>query len=639
MCGIFGVVSRGARNSADYLTKAVESLAHRGPDDSGTMLFQTDNLQVGLAHTRLSIIDLSPLGHQPMTDAVTGNCIVYNGEIYNFRELKSELEAMGAVFKSHSDTEVILAAYRAWGEECVAKFEGMFAFALWDAGNRRLLLARDPMGIKPLYYHESDERFLFASEVRTLLKTGIVAKEVDSTGVLSYLMFGSVYEPWTMIEGVKAVPPGTVMTLKDRELKAREYWNPASVAEDAGLSADGRRTERMALSSKNGSANDLPRVLRDAVLSHLVSDVPVGVFLSGGIDSSALVAVLAENGVRANTFSLVFGENEFDEGRYSREVALRFGTEHLETAVTHHDLMAALPGALGAMDQPTIDGVNTYLVSEKARSAGVKVALTGLGADEMFAGYSNFRNVPKMEAFARRSAQLPMVARRAAAVSMAWFGGKGDRGRKLGELAREAGSSVHPYFLARDLFGSEERDVLLSSPRKEEVERNFAAVLQLEVDRCQGFDAVNRVSYLEARFYMRNTLLRDSDFMSMAHGLELRVPFLDRRLVEACFRIPGAKKLEGSRPKNLLLRSLPVALPEEIVDRPKRGFTLPFERWLRGEIKPLVDDALAPGGWDRFSVNDEAVRGIWKLFLAGGTSWSRPWSLFVLKQWCEQNLN
>ena len=632
MCGIFGIVSREGDVSRDVLARALKCLAHRGPDDSGAVVIDgsaSAPCQLGFAHTRLSIIDLSPLGHQPMQDPVSGNCIVFNGEIYNFRELRKELEAAGVEFKSHSDTEVILAAYRVWGESCLTRLGGMFAFALWDAPRKRLLLARDPMGIKPLYYHQSKQNFIFASEVRTLLQTGLVARKADPTGVLSYLEFGSVYEPWTIVEGVMAVPPGHVLTVENGSVSSREYWNPLKAS----------RTESNA-SSGNGiaTADQLPGILRDAVLSHLVSDVPVGVFLSGGIDSSALVAILSHNGVRANTFALVFHEKEFNEGQYSREIARRFGTEHQEIPVSQQDTLAVLPEALCAMDQPTIDGVNTYLVSAKTRAAGVKVALTGLGADEMFAGYSNFRRVPKMEVLSERFGRLPRLARRPLSASVALFAGKGDRSRKLAQLATGHDSIVHPYFLVRTLFGAAEREALFSTPDYQASQQSLDRVLQESVTAGESLDPVNRVSYLESHFYMRNTLLRDSDFMSMAHGLELRVPFLDRALVEACFRIPGDKKLQGDRPKSLLLANLGVELPSEIVNRPKRGFTLPFERWLRGEMRPVVEDALLNSGWDQTSISASAVREVWNRFLTGETSWSRPWSLFVLKRWCEQNL-
>jgi len=631
MCGIVGILTRKTQIPPGVLEEATCSLAHRGPDDSGIVRLretQPEPMELGLGHRRLAILDLSPLGHQPMHDPVTGNWIVFNGEIYNFRELRKELEGAGVEFKSHSDTEVILAAYRVWGESCLTRLGGMFAFALWDAPRKRLLLARDPMGIKPLYYHRSEQTFIFASEVRTLLQTGLVPRKADPTGVLSYLAFGSVYEPWTIVEGVMAIPPGHVVTVDHGSVSSREYWNPLqsfSLVESAPSSGNGIAT-----------ADQLPAVLRDAVLSHLVSDVPVGVFLSGGIDSSALVAVLSHNGVRANTFSLVFQEEEFNEGQYSREVARRFGTEHQEIPVSQQDTLAVLPQTLCAMDQPTIDGINTYLVSAKTRAAGVKVALTGLGADEMFAGYSNFRRVPRMELFSKRFGRLPRLARRPLSASMALFAGKNDRSRKLAELAT-GHAVVHPYFLVRTLFGAAERETLFGAGC-EDSERALESVLRESIARSSTLDPINRVSYLESHWYMRNTLLRDSDFMSMAHGLELRVPFLDRALVEACFRIPGAKKLDGKLPKSLLLASLGVELPREIVNRPKRGFTLPFERWLRGEMRPVVEDALLKGDWDQTSISPSAVREVWDRFLAGETSWSRPWSLFVLKRWCEQNL-
>jgi asparagine synthase (glutamine-hydrolysing) len=637
MCGIFGMLAPSGTVSEGTLQKAAVTLAHRGPDDIGTVVItniSAHGCQLGFAHTRLAIIDLSPLGHQPMRDPVTDSWIAFNGEIYNFRDLRKELEGLGVEFKSHSDTEVILAAYRLWGESCLTRLGGMFAFALWDASRKRLLLARDPMGVKPLYYHQSGQTFIFASEVRTLLGTGLVPRKADPTGLLSYLAFGSVYEPWTIIDRVMAVPPGHVLTVENGSVSCREYWNP--------LQSSSRRESDA--TSRNGKGTDqLPVVLRDAVLSHLISDVPVGVFLSGGIDSSALVAVLSHNGVRANTFSLVFREKEFNEARYSREVARHFGTEHTEIPVSQKDTLAILPDALSAMDQPTIDGINTYLVSAKTRAAGVKVALTGLGADEMFAGYSNFRRVPRMENFARRFGRLPRFARRPLAASIALLAGKNDRNRKLAEMTGGHDSTthdsiVHPYFLARMLFGPGEREAIFSASDYQASRQSLDRVLQESVAKSQALDSVNRVSYLESTFYMRNTLLRDSDFMSMAHGLELRVPFLDRALVEVCFRVPGAQKTAGDSPKSLLLGSLGVELPREIVNRPKRGFTLPFEQWLRGEMRPLVEGALLRGNWDQTSLSARAVRGVWTRFLAGKTSWSRPWSLFVLKRWCEQNL-
>jgi asparagine synthase (glutamine-hydrolysing) len=621
MCGIFGILASNGRVSQETLNTAVGSLTHRGPDDYGTAIINTGHGDLGLAHTRLSIIDLSPLGHQPMFDSATGNCIVFNGEIYNFRELRSQLEFAGNRFESRSDTEVILAAYRAWGEESFSRLRGMFAFALWDATRERLLLVRDPLGIKPLYYAQSNRHFPFASEVRTLLETGLIPRVLDADGLFSFLTFGSVYEPHTIIDGVFVVPPGHVVSLEKDDLQTREFWS---------LPTDGNNTDQ-----DRPALRPLPALLRDAVLSHLVSDVPVGVFLSGGIDSSSLVAVMSRAAVRPTTFSLAFREEEFNEAEHSRLIARHFATDHHEIMVSEDDAFASMPDALRAMDQPTIDGINTWLVSAKTRAAGVKVALTGLGADEMFAGYSNFRRVPRMEKAAARLAKLPAAVREPVAVSISLIAKTSDRNRKFSELA--SGNSAHPYFLARTLFTPAERKALYSADY-EAAERNLETMEHNFVAATHKLDPVNRVSYLESSCYMRNTLLRDSDFMSMAHGLELRVPFLDRALVEACFQIPGKEKLQGDSPKNLLLKSLGVELPKEIVNRPKKGFTLPFERWLRSEMKSHVEQALRRTTIQSTGINPRAVNDVWQRFLDGRTSWSRPWSLFVLQQWCEQNL-
>jgi asparagine synthase (glutamine-hydrolysing) len=629
MCGIFGILASDRAASQEILGTAARSLAHRGPDDTGTAAISTgspNGHHLHLTHTRLSIIDLSPLGHQPMQDPSTGSWIVFNGEIYNFRDLRAELEAMGNSFNSHSDTEVILTAYRAWAEDAFRRLRGMFAFAIWDAVRQRLLLVRDPMGIKPLYYFDGDRRFLFASEIRTLIQTGLVPRKLDPNGLLSFLTFGSVYEPWTILEGVTPVPAGHVVTVYDGSVTSSEYRNPMrpnGSKRDSETSAE--------------AAKELPRLLRDAVISHLVSDVPVGVFLSGGIDSSSLVAIMDCEGIRPSTFSLVFREQEFNEAEHSRMVARAFSSDHHEIMVSQQDALSSIPDALRAMDQPTIDGINTWLVSRKTRLAGIKVALSGLGADEMFAGYSNFRRVPQMEIAAKRFSRLPSRLRRPVAASIMALGRNHDRTRKLSELAGGDGSPVHPYFLVRALFSSAERRAL-SSRDPQTAETAIDRKLCESILEASHFDPVNRVSYLESRWYMRNTLLRDADFMSMAHGLELRVPFLDHALVEACFRISGKEKVRGNLPKSLLLKSLGIKLPQEIVRRPKKGFTLPFERWLRTEMKSLVASTLQNSGSFRDSLNPSAVKDVWTRFVEGQTSWSRPWSLFVLESWCRQNL-
>ena len=627
MCGIFGALSQSGDLPPGLLEQACHSLAHRGPDDHGKAEISVrDASRLGLAHTRLSIIDLSPLGHQPMHDPHTGNCIVFNGEIYNFLDLRAELESAGNLFSSRSDTEVILAAYRTWGEAAISRLRGMFAFALWDAQRQMLLLARDPMGIKPLYYYRSGEGLLFASEVRTLLQSGLVPRKLDAGGLFSYLAFGSVYEPATIVEGVFAVPPGHVVTYAKQDFQLRRYSNLLDAANLHSPSQDGKAIVRT-----------LPALLRDSVLSHLVSDVPIGVFLSGGIDSSAVVAVMSQAGRRPTTFSLVFREEEFNEAAHSRQIAERFKTDHHEILVSQNDALAALPEALAAMDQPTIDGINTWLVAAKTRGAGIKVALTGLGADEMFAGYSNFRRVPRMERAANHLRKVPGTIRRPIATALARAAKSSDRNRKFSAFASDAEDSIHPYFLARTLFTATERERLFAGDFQTQ-NGQLGTMERNSLEEAARLDSINRVSYLESICYMRNTLLRDSDFMSMSHGLELRVPFLDCALVEACFRIPGKMKLQGKSPKALLLKSLGADLPPEVVHRPKRGFTLPFERWFRAEMRPMIDATIPHISRELTNIDSQAAVEVWERFLGGKTSWSRPWSLFVLQKWCEQNL-
>jgi len=627
MCGIAGIVVRNGRLAPELLERATNSLAHRGPDDSGTVILHEDAgvpTEIGLGSRRLAILDLSPLGHQPMRDPERGNWIAYNGEIYNFREVRARLESEGVSFASHCDTEVLLKAYGRWGERSFREMRGMFAFALWDARQRRLILGRDPMGIKPLYYYASEQKFLFASELRTLLGTGLVARRLSPAGLLNYLSFGSLYDPITLIEGVSALRPGHYLVWEEGKIRQEMYWDlgPAA-AEPAGA-------------NRGQAEEELQATLEQAVRMQMVSDVPVGVFLSGGIDSSSLAGILSRSGERVSTFSIVFREADYSEAEYSRAVAKAFGTDHHELMVSQGDALAAIPAAVQAMDQPSMDGFNTYLVSQHTRAAGIKVALSGLGGDELFAGYSSFRTIPKLERFARFWRNVPGVARRPLADIFAWLAPASDQNRKLADLARSNGSLLHPYFLSRMLFTPEGRQALMRS-RDERPLACAEAPLAESLRRSAGFDPINRVSYLEARCYMLNTLLRDSDVMSMAHGLEVRVPLIDHVLAEKLMSLPGAWKLDPHTPKPLLVGALHGALPGQIVHRRKRGFTLPFEHWLRQELHGEMENTLraVAGGPLASLLNGKAVEDVWEDFQRGRTSWSRPWSLYVLERWCE----
>jgi asparagine synthase (glutamine-hydrolysing) len=630
MCGIFGIIAQNARIPEGVLECGTQSLAHRGPDDSGTVLLRDGSTEIGLGNRRLAILDVSPLAHQPMHDPKTGNWIVYNGEIYNFRDVRRELEQAGQLFISHSDTEVLLHAYALWGEACLEKFRGMFAFAIWDAGQHRLFLARDPMGIKPLYFARSERYFLFASEVRTLLGTGLVPRKIDHAGLVDYLSFGSAYDPLTLIEGIRSLPAGNTLTWRDAAVQQSCYWDL--------IDERAKREPSHAADDKGSAAQDLQPLIEQSVRLQLVSDVPVGVFLSGGIDSSALVSILSRGGVTPSTFSIVFREAEFSEVEYSRLIASKFHTDHHEISVSQQDALSAIPDALGAMDLPTMDGINTFLVSREARRAGVKVALSGLGGDEVFAGYTSFRTIPRMEHFVRYWNSVPRLLRLSLSAIFSRLAPASDQNRKLISLALGNGQIIHPYFLSRMLFIPEQRQLLF--PASHQAAIDASASQQAAVRHSAALDPVNRVSYLESRCYMLNTLLRDADVMSMSQGLEVRVPLIDHQLAKTVLALPGVSKLNHT-PKKLLVQALGGSLPEEIVDRRKLGFTLPFDHWMREELRSEIDSVLQAKRIDDGPLggllHGDEVTGVWSDFLSRKISWSRPWALYVLQRWCELN--
>ena len=629
MCGILGAVGAPDEIREECLLQGLAGLAHRGPEDSGWHVIRQSGPQptsIFLGNRRLAILDLSPAGHQPMQDRDTKNWIIYNGEIYNFREIRSELESHGVGFNSHSDTEVILKAYGKWGAGCLDYFRGMFAFAIWDARESGLFLARDRFGEKPLYYFHRDGLFLFASEVRSLLQTGLVARELDEVGLIEYLLFGSVSDADTLIRGIHSLPPAHSLLLKEGEATLRKYWDLNSAERDLAAPRPVRHIGPETIA-------ELRTQLEDAILLRMVSDVPVGVFLSGGIDSSSLVALLSRKHPNLSTFSVVFNESDYSEAEYSRTISARFGTDHHEIEISSSAVMTSLPDIIGTMDQPTIDGVNTYIISRETRHMGYKVALSGLGADEIFAGYENFKTVPRMERFAWCLSTVNPKLRSMLASMTRMPNSKGrPRAEKLAALIEGDDSIPHPYAFARMLFMPRQLRQLGLVGDGKGVDSAMAPLANI-VKWAARFDPVNRTSYLELRHYMANTLLRDSDVMSMAHGLELRVPFVDHKLAEFLFRIPGGSKLKRGMPKWLLIEALQGLLPQKVVQRSKRGFTFPFELWLKREMRKDMEDVLLDTSNLVAGVDRKFVAIVWEDFLAGKTTWSRPWSLYVLKQW------
>jgi asparagine synthase (glutamine-hydrolysing) len=582
---------------------------------------------VGLAHTRLKILDLSSAGHQPMTNGERNIAVVYNGEVYNYRDLKTELNDTPTAWRSGSDTEVILRGYERRGDDIVPKLRGMFAFAIWDNARRRLLLARDPLGIKPLYYYATGSIFVFASEVRALLASGIVPRKLSSAGLVSYLRVGSVHEPLTMIEGVRSLPAGQTLTIEvgyDGDLEIRE----ASVAHNVWPGNPiGRHEKRADLVA------ELRGKLEHAVRSHLVSDVPLAAFLSGGIDSSAIVGLMSRvASEKPKTFTVVFDEKEFSERNFARSVAERYGTEHHEVLLSEDRLLALLPRALAAMDQPSMDGVNTYVVAKAVKDSGITVALSGLGSDELFAGYPSFRRAQLISRLKVAPSLLRRVVARAGRATL----GSSRRADKLWDLAVSDASPLAAYTVSRRLFADADIAGLLLDQSALLSHAIGASTRNFQVDED---DPVNAVSAFELSGYMRNTLLRDADQMSMAVALETRVPFLDADLVHFVLGIPGEWKLDRSRPKPLLLDAVGDLIPETVWKRPKMGFVLPFSRWMQSTLRKDIEDAVFDNaGFARIGLT-RSVSQVWDNFAdgSGKETWGRPWALYVLRQWCELN--
>jgi asparagine synthase (glutamine-hydrolysing) len=611
MCGINGLVSLGAAPCDLAVVERMNSaLAHRGPDDQGT--FAGDGIVLG--HRRLAIIDLSSAGHQPMFSASGRYVVVFNGEIYNFRELRAQLA--GYPFRTETDTEVILAALERWGEGFIERLIGMFAIAVWDRTERSLLLVRDRLGIKPLYYYIDADRLIFSSEVRAILATGLVPRRLDDDALIDYLRYQTVHTPRTIIAGVRMLPAGSKLRLAGAEPKITRYWTPLPDA-DSG--------ERVEIAR-------IREALYRAVERRLVSDVPFGAFLSGGIDSSAIVAMMSEMTDKVATFSVTFAEPEFSEAHFARIVAKRYNTDHHEIRLTPEDFLAELPAALRSMDHPSGDGPNTYVVSKATKNAGVTMALSGLGGDELFAGYDVFRRSYRLAKLGLLNA-VPRTIRAAGGALVASLRPSIGALKLAAAVAEPEVSPMTAYPLGRQVLLDSQIEELVSRAElpANSVERWLGS---LGTDpRFTALPVLSQVSVAEIGTYLQDVLLRDTDQMSMAHSLEVRVPFMDHEVVELLMRVPDQQKYPRT-PKRLLVEALDGLLPNEVVNRPKMGFTLPFARWLKNELSTFCAkrlDSLA----ERRQFRAEPVRDLWTSFLANDPrlSWSRIWMLAVLDDW------
>ncbi|HEY8560610.1 MAG TPA: asparagine synthase (glutamine-hydrolyzing) [Pyrinomonadaceae bacterium] len=615
MCGIAGIVGlKDAETALRKLNVMNESLRHRGPDATGVFVEEG----IALGHLRLSIIDLSEAANQPFFDRSGRFSIIFNGEIYNYRDIKRSLPEYP--FRTDSDTEVILAAFEKHGAECLSLLNGMFALAIWDRERRELFIARDRLGVKPFYYAQADGVFVFASEIRALLNSQLVPHKLSQQGVYDYLSYQSVYAPETIVENVFQLPAGGFGIFKDGKLTNQTYWRLeeqtlAPVAED-------ERTIKQ----------DIKNLLLNSVEQRMISDVRLGAFLSGGIDSSAVVALMSEVSEKpVETFSVTFGEKDFDESIYANLIAQKYKTNHQNVFLTADDFLRELPEALRATDSPSGDGINTYVVSKATRQTGIKVALSGLGGDELFAGYPNFLNwyktvngiFPKIPAPFRKS------------LAFAFSRSNDSRRQRIGDLiAADKINITEIYPLFRQVMSQRIVEDLYKNGQRG---GGIHKILKDKEKAIEKFPILSQFSLGELFGYTQNVLLKDADQYSMASALEVREPFFDYRLVEYALAIPDRIKYP-KYPKSLLVEAIYPMLPEKIVHRKKMGFVLPFDRWMRNELKDFCE----------LRLNNLAARGIfdadkllakWVDFQNGknGVLWSHLWHLVVLTEWLENN--
>lgn len=612
MCGIAGISIGNAPAAVDpetALQKMVAALRHRGPDDEGYVSLPAGRprLEVLLGNTRLAILDLTHAAHQPLEDPETGNWIVMNGEIYNHRDLRAELGGQGQAWRSRSDTETVLRAYALWGPRCLDRLRGMFALAIWDSGEGALWCARDRLGIKPFYCHASGGCFLFASEVRALLASGLVPRRIDRRALAGFLRFGSVPEPLTLVAQVESLAPGHTMRVRaGRVEELTAYWRPRPALPPVPPSE---------------AAREVRRHLERSVREHLLSDVPVASFLSGGVDSSVVTALAARASTRPiRTFNVAFHEAELDESEHAQAVAARYSTEHHRVLLSDEDVAGWVPDAVRAMDLPSADGANTFVVSQAVSRHETKVVLSGLGGDELFGGYRSFRILPRAHGWASVLGRIPERIRRLAA-----RGGSGERVAEMtarGSSLRERYETLRAFWSKRELsrFG---------------VEPGIGCGAE---DLGDAAALPSRISALELAGYMRSTLLRDGDGLSMAHSLEMRVPFLDHELVECCLALEAAASSWGRRPKALLLEAVGDLLPLQIGGRAKQGFVLPMDRWMRGPLGGFVADGLDRLGRSAVLPGVD-IEGLQRRFGVGRLPWARLWQLAVLGHWLDRHLS
>jgi asparagine synthase (glutamine-hydrolysing) len=644
MCGLAGFVSTDGETS-DFLLETVRrmstAVAHRGPDDSGEWIDAPHGVAIGFR--RLAILDLSPAGHQPMQSASGRYVATLNGEIYNFDDLRKTLEQSGCApaFRGHSDTEVMLAAFDAWGiPAAVTRFNGMFAIAIWDRHLKRLSLVRDRAGVKPLYYGFAGRTFLYGSELKALRQHPHFRGTVDRGALQLYLRFMYIPAPQSIYTGIAKLMPGTILSFdpESRALDTTTYWAVREAAE--------RGMARRFDGSEQDAANAVEALARDAVRIRMVADVPVGVFLSGGIDSSLVTALMQDQSATpVRTFTIGFSETEYDEARYAREVAAHLGTSHTELYVTPQDVLDVIPRLPSMYDEPFADSsqIPTHLVATLARKS-VTVTLSGDGGDELFGGYRRYRVGAQMF---KMAARVPSAMRAAAGRLMLMLPPRG-WDRCLGAVGPLLPRDLRPPHVGERIHkvGRVLRGVDADAMYFELVSHWFNLVvdgpgLEATVERREDWpalaDPVERMMFFDQISYLPDDILAKVDRASMAASLEAREPLLDYRLVELAWTLPVAMKVRAGVAKRVLRNILRRYVPDALIDRPKMGFGLPLDRWLRGELREWAESLLDPAvlrdqGW----LDGRQIRARWDEHLDGSARWQyHLWAVLMFQAWLQ----
>ncbi len=623
MCGIAGIYNlKDEVVHTDPMRKMIDAFAHRGPDDEG--IYEENQLVLG--HKRLSILDVSTAGHQPMHSTDGRYTIVFNGLIYNYKELHAQLSSYD--FKSGTDTEVLLAAYSKWGVACLEKLNGMYAFAIWDKQKEEIFVARDRIGIKPLYYSIDDNHFIFSSEIRAIMRSGLVRNKVDPTGFLDYLENGTVHSTGTIIKGISILLPGNYMVLSQKQLQLKEYW---SLTNNIDHSSEGKSYSEVCSNTRH--------LLLKSIERRLNSDVTLGAFLSGGIDSSAIVGLMSEVSTnQTKTFSIAFDENKFNEAKYARTIAKKFNTDHQEVLVKPSDFLNYLPEAIRSLDHPSNDGMNSYVVSKFTKEAGITVALSGTGGDELFAGYGGiFGRLQKLKNF-EKAWQFPSSLRKLLGYGLELVHPTVASLKIKQILQQESGEFHVAYPTIRQVFVDSYLKKLVSGKEIESEDNYMHDFLKNLNSDFDSSNYLSQISVAETRFYLHGVLLRDIDQMSMKHALEVRVPFLDHEFVEYVLGINDAFK-QPYTPKKLLVDSLDGLLPDEIANRPKMGFVFPWEFWLKNELRDFCEEHLNSLSNKLELFNGQAVLDLWNNFLRNDkrVNFRMIWTLVVLDNWLHEN--